>query len=471
MPEAISRVEFTADEREGFFAAIERHRRAAWRVTAAAALAIGVAALVTSLLLAPFFYAAFVVLTDVLNLIVPVPNYLGDFVVYVDDWQDAPGRVPASQWAAWTIYAALPGGACVAIVVFALNRAMRVLVEIDVAALALTAPTDLTLTEQRLRNVIAEMSIAANMLPPTVFIVETRAHGASVFATSGKPTLVISRGLLARLNRAEMQGVAAHLVASVANGDVAIGRRAALALAFFNLVSRLAVVFNRPRAGGELARILGALLWPTRPRIEAIATTLGESFTASRDAAPVTPLLAKAQGWLALILMGPVVLTGFFGGIVGFLLLAPLLAFAWRQRKYMADATAVRLTRDPDTLGRALEKLSTQAGDALGAWNAHLSVAQRPGAGGVALAASFVSMFPSTDRRLRALRRLGATLSRPTHRWPLRKSLIASALLAAGAVATAVLLPLLVFLSVGLSMLFLGLPLSITHVLLRWLGQ
>lgn len=471
MNEAVSRIELTANERESFFAAIARHRRAAWRVTAAGGVAIGLAASITALLLSPLFYAAFALLADIVNLAIPVPNYLGDFMVYVDDWQRSPGTVPASMWLVWGLWAALPGAICLGVVVAALNRVLHIVAKIDVASLAMTVPTELTLQEQRLRNVIAEMSVAATLLPPTVLIAETRRQGASVFGTPGAATIVVSRGLLARLNRDELQGVAAHLVASLANGDLVIGHRAAVTLAFFNLLSRLAVVFNEPGAMRELARLFRALLWPTRARIEGIASTLGESFSDSgvRDKQPGR--LSNVQDWLKLILMGPVVLTGFFGGIVAFLLLAPLLAFAWRQRKYMADATAVRLTRDPDTLSRALEKLAASGGDALGAWNAHLGVAQRQRAGAMLMGASFVSMFPSLDRRLRALRKLGATLTRPTQSWPLRKTLLATAFVTAGAAAAAVLLPLLVILSSCLSMLCLGIPLSIAHVALRWLGH
>src|SRR5690349_89296 len=106
------RIELSGSERESFFTAIERHRRAAWRVTAASTVAMGTAALVTAVLLAPLFYAAFALLADLLNLVRPVPNLLGRFVTYVDDWQDAPGTVPLLQWLVWAFWAALPGVLC-----------------------------------------------------------------------------------------------------------------------------------------------------------------------------------------------------------------------------------------------------------------------------------------------------------------------------------------------------------------------
>jgi hypothetical protein len=172
-----------------------------------------------------------------------------------------------------------------------------------------------------------------------------------------------------------------------------------------------------------------------------------------------------------LVLGGPVIMTGFFGGIVNTAILGPLLAFAWRQRKYMADATAVRLTRDPDTLGSALEKISAVGGGGiLSTWASHLSVSAastRSFLGGTA-----VPMFPSLERRLRALQKLGATL-RPreaTRQQPLRITVLITVLYGIVLALVGVLLPMLVMLSMMLSMLFLGLPVGILHVLLRWIG-
>jgi hypothetical protein len=166
-----------------------------------------------------------------------------------------------------------------------------------------------------------------------------------------------------------------------------------------------------------------------------------------------------------------VIMTGFFGGVVNTAILGPLLAFAWRQRKYMADATAVRLTRDPDTLGGALEKISAAGGGGiLSTWASHLSVSAastRSFLGGTA-----VPMFPSLERRLRALQKLGATLRpRETIRQPLKITVLIAVLYSIVLVLVGVLLPLLVMVSMMLSMLFLGLPVGILHVLLRWIGD
>ncbi len=249
---------------------------------------------------------------------------------------------------------------------------------------------------------------------------------------------------------------------------MALGRGAALTLAFFNLTSRLALVLNEPGAGKSLARTFAGLVLPTPARIERVAAAIGESF-ASESAEVSPPRPDRWTHYLKFVIVGPVVMLGFFGGIVSFLVLGPLLSLAWRQRKYMADATAVRLTRDPDTLARALEKLAG-TGAPMGAWTAHLAVVGGAASRGL-MSGSFVPMLPSTDRRLRALRKFGATLTRPTRRMPIRQTLIIGTLLAVVAALSALLLPLLAYVSVALSMLFLGLPLSLLHLLLRWIGH
>src|SRR5258706_14473584 len=62
--------------------------------------------------------------------------------------------------------------------------------------------------------------------------------------------------------------------------------------------------------------------------------------------------------------------------IFGMLAVNPLLRRRWRARQYLADATAVELTRNPTALARALRILGERASIPAGAaWAAHLFVA------------------------------------------------------------------------------------------------
>jgi hypothetical protein len=169
-------------------------------------------------------------------------------------------------------------------------------------------------------------------------------------------------------------------------------------------------------------------------------------------------------------LAGPLAMTGFFAGIVSTFALAPLIALAWRRRKLLADATAVRLTRDPEAVAAGLEALA-RAGHArrLAPWADHCSAVPGGARGGL-FGTELVSMFPPLHRRLEALGLLGANpraMPKPTPAW-LIALLAPVVLLVAGLLLTAVVL--LCWVSVMLSMLFTWLPIGFLSLFLRWLG-
>jgi hypothetical protein len=165
-------------------------------------------------------------------------------------------------------------------------------------------------------------------------------------------------------------------------------------------------------------------------------------------------------------------MTGFLGAIVNLFMLGPLLSLAWRQRKYMADATAVRLTRDPDTLAGALEQMTKQRSAPLAPWAAHMSVTDHKGRQSGVFGGSAVPMFPSIDRRLRALGTMGAHITlAASPKIPLKIWLIATPLVAILVACVGIMLPLLVWLSLALTGLFGGIPFGIVHMILRALGH
>jgi hypothetical protein len=66
---------WTAAERESFFAAIDCHRRAAWQVSAVAGICVVILAFVVATLTAPLFYALIGLVLDLINLIIPMPDW------------------------------------------------------------------------------------------------------------------------------------------------------------------------------------------------------------------------------------------------------------------------------------------------------------------------------------------------------------------------------------------------------------
>ena len=176
----------------------------------------------------------------------------------------------------------------------------------------------------------------------------------------------------------------------------------------------------------------------------------------------------RTLAWMPLV--GPLVISGFFGGLLCTMALGPLLALSWRSRKYLADATAVRLTRDPDALGSALERMrGAPVEGAFGAWISHLCVVPsgRIGARSI-LGGSIAPMAPTLDRRLRALGRMGAAVApRPGRTMsPLAWCFLVPVFSLVGILMCGVVFGLL-YVSLALSGLFTWLPAVLLHALVR----
>lgn len=189
--------------------------------------------------------------------------------------------------------------------------------------LSISNATEVTKEVQpQLYNVVEEMAIAANLPKiPKIFIVNEQAPNA--FATGRKPensVVAVTAGLLSQLNRNELQGVIAHEISHIVNRDVLFMTFAGIMLGMIVIISE---VFTRGYfyGGGSLNRYKNK---------------------------------SSSNGNEQLIL---IVFSIIFAITAPFL--AQLLYFAIsRKREYLADASAVRLTRYPEGLANALEKLS-----------------------------------------------------------------------------------------------------------------
>ena len=173
----------------------------------------------------------------------------------------------------------------------------------------------------QLYNVVEEMRIAANMPnQPKIYIIADAAPNA--FATGIKPensAIAVTAGLLGTLNRDELQGVVAHEMSHIINRDVLVMTFAGMMLGAITL---MAEVFTRSLWFGGGSRY--------------------KSKSSDKGGQAQIIILVLA---IALAILGPI--------------MAQLLYFAIsRKREYLADASAVRLTRYPDGLASALEKIS-----------------------------------------------------------------------------------------------------------------
>jgi heat shock protein HtpX len=187
--------------------------------------------------------------------------------------------------------------------------------------------------------------------------------------------IAVTQGLLDRLDREELQGVVAHELAHIANLDsrhavlvaLLVGAVVLLTDVFFHLVIEVA---KNPWTGDDLKDTAGAL-----------------------------------AVWLVVVVVGLVV-----AGLLK--LIAPLAALAVqaavsRDREYLADATAVAITRNPAGLVGALQKLDAVTSSMPGAnrGTQHLWIVnplRDPGTGG----RGWFETHPATDDRIARLRAL-----------------------------------------------------------------
>ena len=169
--------------------------------------------------------------------------------------------------------------------------------------------------EPQLRNIVETLSIGLGITPPRIYLIDDTAPNA--FATGRDPkhaSIVVTRGLLDKLDRTELEGVIAHELSHVVNRDI---RVMLLVTVLVGTVALLSDWMLRSFAWGGGAR-------------------------RGRDRGGGGIILIAA---LVLAILTPIVAT--------------LIQLAVsRQREYLADASGALLTRYPPGLANALRKIA-----------------------------------------------------------------------------------------------------------------
>ena len=168
---------------------------------------------------------------------------------------------------------------------------------------------------RRLRNVVEEMAIASGVPVPEIYVLEHE-EGINAFAAGYSPAdaaVAVTRGTLEHLNRDELQGVIAHEFSHILNGDMRLNIRL---IGFLFGILVIAILGRRLLFSARFARD-------------------------SRGAAPAVMI------GLVILIVGYIGL--FFGRWIR--------AAVSRQREFLADASAVQFTRQPDGIGGALKKI------------------------------------------------------------------------------------------------------------------
>jgi heat shock protein HtpX len=169
---------------------------------------------------------------------------------------------------------------------------------------------------RELYNIVENLCITAGLPVPKIYLIEERAPNA--FATGRNPehaVVAVTSGLLDILDRSELEGVIAHELSHIGNRDMLVSTVAVVLVGFIVLLSDM---------------FMRSLFW--------------RSIGGSRD--------RDSGGGNALMLIG-----------IGLAILSPVIASLMqlaisRKREFLADASGALLTRYPDGLARALEKIS-----------------------------------------------------------------------------------------------------------------
>ena len=135
------------------------------------------------------------------------------------------------------------------------------------------------LEERQLGNIVAEMALAAGLPTPRLMLIDADEANAAAFGASHlDATLVVTRGLLDRLDRQETVGAVAHVVASAGNGDLGL---AAAVLAVFQTLGAFLTLFDLPFRRGAWITLGGLAGACVRRVTGAEAAAIGEGLTTS----------------------------------------------------------------------------------------------------------------------------------------------------------------------------------------------
>lgn len=181
--------------------------------------------------------------------------------------------------------------------------------------------------EKKVLNIVEEMAIASGLPVPTVFILDSSAINAFAAGHNHHDAIIgVTQGCIELLNRNQLQGVIAHEFSHILHGDMSLNMR-------------LVGVLHGILAISLIGRLL---LHTARPRHYRRSYHRNYNNRRSNN---------KGSG-IAVVGLGLLII-GYIGNFFGNLIKANVS----RQREFLADASAVQFTRNPEGIGEALQKI------------------------------------------------------------------------------------------------------------------
>jgi heat shock protein HtpX len=253
--------------------------------------------------------------------------------------------------------------------------------------------------EKDLYRLVENLCIGSGLPQPALYVVETPAANALTTGLSpDKASLVVTRGLLKLLERRELEGVIAHELSQIGNYEI---KRNTVLAAFLGTIWLPYRIFSRLFAFlFRLDRLVGAGC------LVLFLIFVGSILLSYLGAFLLVEMVSNEFGINKAFLYLWCFLPGYC------LLLVPLLGLilqraALRRMTFLSDADAALLTRNPEALARALEKLGAGRNAAVSASQAtaHLYVID-PQPGRSPWLSGILGVHPPLAERVRLLARM-----------------------------------------------------------------
>jgi len=167
-----------------------------------------------------------------------------------------------------------------------------------------------------LYRIVENLAITAGLPTPKIYLVpETAPNAFATGRNAEHAAIALTEGLLNKLDRSELEGVLAHELAHVGNRDILVGTVAVVLAGFIAILSDFFMRMNFSRSGDDDNGKAGAIFM-----VAAVVLSI------------LAPIAAKL-----------------------------LRLSISRKREFLADSTGALLTRYPEGLARALEKISASS--------------------------------------------------------------------------------------------------------------
>jgi len=220
--------------------------------------------------------------------------------------------------------------------------------------------------ERRLVNIVDELSIASGLAAPPLFVLN-REQGINAFAAGlspGQAVIIVTQGALEQLSRDELQAVIAHEFSHILNGDIRLNLRAVYVLQGIVFLSAIGRFMMQYYSGA--------------------GTEEGRSFFHF-------PLAVVGIALFAI-------------GSVGLFFCRIIQASIGRERENLADASAVRFTRNADALCGALARIAVHGeGSRVRNWHADALAHMLFAPGSPSWLQSLIATHPPIEERMRRI--------------------------------------------------------------------